>query len=98
MIDRIETGIGAIDGMEEGQEMDPAEKSGKRAVEQRAERGDPRAREAINVGGELDLILHGLSRRSGTPEWIAGRHPLDGYLGDKRLEPLGAQFHARLFR
>jgi hypothetical protein len=44
VIDRIEAGIGAIDGMEEGQQVNAAECAFERAVEQRrqvAERATP---------------------------------------------------------
>jgi hypothetical protein len=48
VIARIEAGIGAVDRVEEREEMDAAEQSGKAAVEQRLEIAETAARQPVD--------------------------------------------------
>ena len=64
VVDRIEAGVGAVDRMEERQHVDAAERAGERTVEQPLQIAERAAREAIDVGDQLRLILH---REVGNP-------------------------------
>ena len=57
-LDGIETGIGAIDRPEEGQQVNAAEQSVERSVQQNLKLMQAAAGEAIDVSNQLDLILH----------------------------------------
>jgi hypothetical protein len=63
VVDRVETGVGAVDRVEERQQVHTAEDAGQRAVarEQRRHFAQAAAAQAIDVGDELNLILHAFS-------------------------------------
>ena len=59
VVDRIEARVGAVDGIEERQQVHAAEQVLQRPGEQRVELGEPAAGEPIHVSDQLDLVLHG---------------------------------------
>ena len=59
VIDRVKSGVGAVDGSEEGQQVRSAEDSGERPLEQATSTRRNRPREAVDVGNELNLVFHG---------------------------------------
>ena len=58
VIDRVESGVRAVDRMEERQHVDAAERSGERTLEQPLQVAERAAREAVGVGDQLRLVLH----------------------------------------
>lgn len=56
VVDRVESRIGAVDGMEERQQVHAAERAGERSAQQLLHGADVAA-EAIGVGDELDLLF-----------------------------------------
>ena len=58
VVARIEARVRAVDRIEERQQMDAAEESAQGATQQRREIRDPAARQPIDVGDQLDLVLH----------------------------------------
>ena len=58
MVDGIESSIGAVDGVEEGQQVHATEEVGERTVEEALEFFEAGSGEAIDVSNELNLILH----------------------------------------
>ena len=67
VIDGIEAGVGAVDRMEERQDVDAAERPGERAVQQPLEVAERASREAVGVGDQLRRVLH---REVGNPTWF----------------------------
>ena len=69
VVDRIEAGVGAVDRMEERQQVHAAEAATQRIAlalrEQRLQRAQVPAAQAVDIGDELDLVLHGRSRVTG---------------------------------
>ena len=57
VIDRVESGIGAVDSLEERQKVHAAEESRKRPGEELAQTPE-RASEAARVGDQLNAVLH----------------------------------------
>ncbi len=58
MIDRIEPGVGAVDRVEERQDVHAAEGPLQRSIEQPLQIAEGPAGEAIDVGNQLRLVLH----------------------------------------
>ena len=58
VIDRVEARVGAVDRMEERQQVNAAERLAQRPVEQALQIAERAAGEAIDVGDELRLVLH----------------------------------------
>ena len=56
VIDRVESRVRAVDGSEERKQMRAAEQPGERSIHQRLEFPKAAARQAIDVGYELDLV------------------------------------------
>ena len=64
--------VGAVDRVEERQQVHAAEHAGERtAAQQRAERAQVAAAQAVDVGDELDLVLHAAG-------WANGRAAATG--------------------
>ena len=58
VVDRVEAGVGAVDRMEERQDVHAAERLAQRAVEQALKIAERAAGAAVDVGDELRLVLH----------------------------------------
>jgi hypothetical protein len=58
VVDRVEAGVSAVDGMKERQHVNAAERPGERALQQSLHVTKRTSREAIGVGDQLRLILH----------------------------------------
>jgi hypothetical protein len=58
VIDRIETGVGAVDPVEEGEDVHAAEGVLQRALEQPLQIAERATRQAIDVDNELRLVFH----------------------------------------
>jgi hypothetical protein len=58
MIDRVESGVDAVDGMKERQEMSTAKDARKGPFQKLFEVLDTASSEAVDVSHELNLILH----------------------------------------
>jgi hypothetical protein len=58
VIDWIEPGVGAVDRVEERQQVDAAEQPPQRPVEQMLELAEGASGQAIDVGDELRPVLH----------------------------------------
>ena len=54
----VESGVGAVDRIEEGQQVHAAEHAVQRAGKQRLQVSQRAAAEAVNVGDQLNLVLH----------------------------------------
>jgi len=61
----VETGVGTIDGVKEGQQVHAAEQALQRARQQGLQFAHAAAAQAVNVGDELDLVFHVEARASG---------------------------------
>jgi hypothetical protein len=63
----IEPGVGAVDRLEKWQQVNAAEQAAERPAQQGREVAEAAARQPIDVGDELDLVLHRdrLRERSG---------------------------------
>src|SRR5436190_24391678 len=71
VIDGVEAGIGAVDWMEERQDVNAAERPRQRRVEQPLEIVERAGGQPIDVRDELRLILHRPGIAPGTPATIA---------------------------
>ena len=61
VVDGVEAGVGAVDGVEEGQQVHAAEHArpaGRRSSALQV--GQAAAAQAVDVGDELDLVLHAM--------------------------------------
>ena len=64
MVNRIEARIGPVDWVKERQDVDAAKHAAERPIQQVLQIPERSARQAINVGNELRLILHPLPEES----------------------------------
>jgi hypothetical protein len=61
MIDRVKSGIGAVNRSEKRQNMRSAEQARKLPSQKRIQCAETSARKAVDIGNELNLIFHNLS-------------------------------------
>jgi hypothetical protein len=72
VVDRIESGVGSVDRMKEGEQVNAAERFFQRTLEERRQVAKPTTREPIHVGDELRLVDHGygsVAATSGMAPW-----------------------------
>jgi predicted HAD superfamily phosphohydrolase YqeG len=62
VIDRIEASVGAIDRAVEGKKMRTSEQPLERSFEQILESAKAATRQTVDVGDQLNLIIHGSGR------------------------------------
>ncbi len=63
VIDRVEPGVGAVDRIEERQEVHAAEDAGEPAGEQGREVAKPTGCQPVDVGDQLHLVLHAMDSK-----------------------------------